>query len=101
MVKIDESQESYEGELAEYMKALVDDILYNQVSDEEFANNIKTPKAAIQYGIGFEKDSILFFNELLKYMEPLHSSRTSAVMMLFVPPSFFTTKSTAFFGTMV
>ncbi len=71
-VKIDESQESYEGELAEYMKALVDDILYNQVSAKEFSNNVKTPEAAIQYGIGFEKDSILFFTELLKYAEPVH-----------------------------
>jgi len=74
-VKIDESQESYEGELVEYMRALVDDILYNQVSAEEFANNVKTPKAAIQYGIGFEKDAILFFNELLKYMEPVHTEK--------------------------
>jgi len=74
-VKIDESQESYEGELAEYMKALVDDILYNQVSAKEFSNNVKTPKDAIQYGIGFEKDAILFFNELLKYMEPVHTEK--------------------------
>ena len=55
------------------MKALVDDVLYNQVSAEEFSKNLKTPKSAIQYGIGFEKDAILFFNELLKYMEPAHT----------------------------
>jgi len=71
-VNIDESQESYKGELAEYMKALVDDILYQQVSAKDFSKNVKTPQAAIQYGIGFEKDAILFFNELLKYMEPIH-----------------------------
>lgn len=74
-VKIDESQEAYEGELAEYMRALVDDILYSQVSAKEFANNVKSPKAAIQYGIGFEKDAILFFNELLNYMEPVHTAK--------------------------
>ena len=74
-VNVDESHESYEGELAEYMKALVDDILYNQVSAEDFAKNVKSPKTAIQYGIGFEKDSILFFSELLIYMEPVHTGK--------------------------
>ena len=74
-VNIDESQESYEGELAAYMKALVDDLLYNQVSAKEFRKFVKSPKSAIQYGIGFEKDAILFFNELLKYMEPIHTEK--------------------------
>ena len=74
-VHTDESQESYEGELAEYMKALVDDALYEQVSVKEFRKFVKSPKAAIQYGIGFEKDAILFFNELLKYTEPVHTEK--------------------------
>ena len=74
-VNIDETQESYEGELTEYMKALVDDVLYEQVSAKEFSKNVKSPKIAIQYGIGFEKDAILFFNELLQYMEPVHTEK--------------------------
>lgn len=74
-INVDESQESYEGELAEYMKALVDDMLYSQVSAKEFSKNVMSPMAAIQYGIGFEKDAILFFNELLKYMEPVHTEK--------------------------
>jgi len=74
-VDIDESQESYEGELVEYMKALVDNVLYDQVSAKNFSENVKTPGAAIQYGIGFEKDAILFFNELLKYTEPVHTEK--------------------------
>lgn len=79
-VKIDESQESYKGELAEYMKALVDDLLYTQVSAKEFSKNVTSPKAAIQYGIGFEKDAILFFNELLKYMEPVHTEKVRVLI---------------------
>ncbi len=63
-----EVQESYQGEFAAYMKFVVDDILYNQVSARWFAKNVKEALAAIQYGIGFEKDAILFFLELLKYM---------------------------------
>ena len=63
-----EIRESYQGEFAAYMKFVVDDMLYKQVSAQWFAKNVKEALAAIQYGIGFEKDAILFFSELLKYM---------------------------------
>lgn len=63
-----EIKESYQGEFAAYMKSVVDDMLYAQVSAEWFARNITQSLAAIQYGIGFEKDAILFFSELLRYM---------------------------------
>mgnify|MGYP001233826511 CR=1 FL=1 len=68
----DETMESYQGELEAYMKALVDDMLYNQVSAAQFSKNVKAPIEAIYYGMGFEKDAILFFTELLKYMTPSH-----------------------------
>lgn len=67
-----EVMESYQGELEAYMKTLVDDMLYDQVTSEAFARNVKTPLEAIGYGIGFEKDAILFFGELMKYMTPHH-----------------------------
>lgn len=79
-VNIDESKESYKGELAEYMRALIDDLLYTQVSAKGFVKNVKTPRSAIQYGIGFEKDAILFFNELLKHMEPVHAEKVQALI---------------------
>ena len=63
-----EIQESYQGEFAAYMKSVVDDMLYMQISAEWFAKNVDEPHVAIRYGIGFEKDAILFFSELLKYM---------------------------------
>ncbi len=63
-----EIQESYQGEFASYIKFVVDDMLYKQVSAPWFAKNVKKPITAIQYGIGFEKDAILFFGELLRYM---------------------------------
>jgi len=63
-----EAAESYEGESDAYMKFVVDDMLYQQVSAVWFAKNIREPLEAIKYGIGFEKDAILFFTELLKYM---------------------------------
>ncbi len=63
-----EIQESYQGEFAAYIKFVVDDMLYKQVSASWFARNAKKPLTAIQYGIGFEKDAVLFFSELIKYM---------------------------------
>ena len=70
-----EISETYKGELSSYVKTTVDDLLYKQVAKEWFSNNVKTPIVAIQYGIGFEKDAILFFNELLKFMNPYHSDK--------------------------
>ena len=74
---VEESEvvESYQGELGAYMKALVDDMLYEQVTAAEFSKNVKTPLSAILYGIGFEKDAILFFQELLRYMTPHHQEK--------------------------
>jgi len=68
-VKGEEIAESYQGEFGAYIKALVDDKLYSQVSAKEFEANVKTARSAIQYSLGFEKDAILLFNELLRYME--------------------------------
>ncbi|MFA5143063.1 MAG: ferritin family protein [Candidatus Omnitrophota bacterium] len=65
----------YKDEFAAYVKATVDDLLYDQVSAEWFSKNVRTPLAAIQYGIGFEKDAILFFGELLRYTTPYHSEK--------------------------
>ena len=70
-----EAAESYEGELAVYVKATVDDILYKQVSPAWFGANVKTEIEAIRYGMGFEKDAILFFNELLGHMSPNHEEK--------------------------
>lgn len=71
---VEESEviESYQGEFEAYMKALVDDMLYMQVSAAEFPKYVTTPLDAIRFGMEFEKDAILFFRELLSYMTPAH-----------------------------
>ncbi|MFO7890610.1 MAG: ferritin family protein [bacterium] len=61
--------ESYPGELDEYMKSLVSDKLYKQVSPDSFSGNVKTPLQAIDYGIEFEKDAILLFAELARFVK--------------------------------
>jgi rubrerythrin len=60
-----EATDSYPGEMSDYVKSLVDDTLYKEVSPAQFAKKVTTPLSAIQYGIGFEKDAILFFNEFM------------------------------------
>jgi len=70
-----EIKESSQGEFASYMKFVVDDMLYDQISAPWFAGNVKEPLEAIRYGIGFEKDAILFFSELFKYMMGPHKEK--------------------------
>lgn len=67
-IKDTEITESYQGEFEAYIRAMVDDRLYSEVSPSGFAKNVKNPIDAIKYGIGFEKDAILFFNELIQFM---------------------------------
>jgi rubrerythrin len=63
-----EATDSYPGELNDYVKALMDDTLYREVSPGEFSKKVTTPISAVQYGIGFEKDAILFFNEFMHFV---------------------------------
>jgi rubrerythrin len=65
-----ETFETYEGELQDYMDALVDEKLYNLTTPEIFAKKIKKPVDAITCGMSFEKDAILFFNEIQPNMSP-------------------------------
>ncbi|MFC1509638.1 ferritin family protein [Candidatus Omnitrophota bacterium] len=65
-----EATDKYPGELNDYILALIDDKLYDEVSPLEFAKNVKSPLSAVRYGMGFEKDAILFFREILFFTEP-------------------------------
>lgn len=64
----EEPFESYPGELSKYIQTLVDDKLYQEVTAGYFAENVTTPTEALNYGISFEKDAILFFRELQPYV---------------------------------
>lgn len=68
-IKKNKPHESYPGEFESYLRALVDDKLYQEVSPSVFRNNIKDPLDAINYGIGFEKDAILLFLELIPFVQ--------------------------------
>ena len=79
---VEESEviESYQGEFEAYIKSLVDDMLYKQVSAANFAKYVRNPLAAIRYGMGFERDAILFFSELLRHMTPKHQEKIAELI---------------------
>lgn len=62
-----EPPETYPGEYFAYMNALARDYVFTQKDKgREIAKNIKGDKEAINLGIGFEKDSILFYEGMKK-----------------------------------
>jgi len=60
--------ESYPGEYRAYVDTLIDQRIYEKTSLEQFQHDTRTPREAIERAIGFEKDSILFFQELARFV---------------------------------
>lgn len=65
-----EQTESYSGEYLDYMKVLADSLVFTQErKGEEVAKSVNSDKEAIQLGINFEKDSIIFYEGMKKVMQ--------------------------------
>jgi rubrerythrin len=65
-----EPPEAYPGEYFAYMKALADGHVFTKkAKGEEAAKSAASDKKAIEIGIGFEKDSIIFY-EGMKRVAP-------------------------------
>jgi rubrerythrin len=66
-----EPPESYPGEYFAYMNALAREYVFTQEhKGDETAKRTKSDKEAINLGIGFEKDSILFYEGMKKVVPP-------------------------------
>lgn len=64
-------QETYAGEYLDYIKALVDNHVFNTKADiKALAETIKNKVDALELALRFEKDSILFFAELKNVVAP-------------------------------
>lgn len=62
-----EPQEAYPGEYFAYMNALASNYVFTQKDKgKEIAKKMSSGKAAIDYGIGAEKDSIIFYEGMKK-----------------------------------
>ena len=64
-----EPAESYPGEYETYLKAIAGENIFAQ-SDamKQIARKAVSDKEAIDMGIGFEKDSIIFYGEIKKFV---------------------------------
>lgn len=68
-VKRYEPSEAYPGEYFSYLKALSEGYVFTKVNKgAEIAKKIKDEGEAIASGIGFEKDSILFYHEMKRFV---------------------------------
>jgi len=66
-----EPPESYPGEYFAYMNALASEYVFTQEhKGDETAKRTKSDKEAINLGIGFEKDSILFYEGMKEVVPP-------------------------------
>ena len=62
-----EAPESYPGEYFAYMNSLASEYVFTEKNKgKEIAQKIKTDREAIDLGIGFEKDSIIFYEGMKK-----------------------------------
>ena len=67
-----EPVQAYPGEYFAYMKALSEDYVFTKKNKgDEIAKNTKSDKDAVVLAIGFEKDSIVFY-EGMKKVTPEH-----------------------------
>ena len=68
-VKKYEPAEAYTDEYFGYMKALADEHIFTkEKKGDEIAKTVKDDARAIELGIGFEKDSILFYHEMKSFV---------------------------------
>lgn len=62
-------QESYPGEYFAYMNALASDYVFTQKDKgRELAKQVKSDSEALQIGIRAEKDSIIFFDGMKRFL---------------------------------
>ncbi len=76
-----EPQEAYPGEYFAYMNALASEHVFSDKNKgSDVAKNVKDDKDAIDMGIGFEKDSIIFY-EGMKKVVPDHDIKLVEVLI--------------------
>lgn len=61
--------ESYMGEYGDYIKALIDNHVFNNNNVEKLVPNISVTREALAVAFRFEKDSILIFQELYNLVD--------------------------------
>ncbi|MFZ5642622.1 MAG: ferritin-like domain-containing protein [Bacillota bacterium] len=62
-------EESYPGEYRDYLKAIIDNHVFNINNVESLVKNVVVAREALAVALRFEKDSILIFQEFLKVVD--------------------------------
>jgi rubrerythrin len=62
-------EESYQGEYREYLKAIVDNHVFNLKNVEELVKDVVVAREALAVALRFEKDSILIFQEFMNVVD--------------------------------
>ena len=76
-----EPPETYPGEYFAYMKAFADEYVFTRKDrGREIAKNAKSDKDAVDLGIGFEKDSIIFYEDIKKVVPDGHQKPVEALI---------------------
>ncbi|NUM34471.1 MAG: ferritin family protein [Candidatus Brocadiae bacterium] len=70
--EMQESKESYDGELMNYIEAYLDNKLYYEIDSEKFHEKVKLADDALTMAMHFEKDAIIFFTELFNFVDAEH-----------------------------
>ncbi|HBV97490.1 MAG: rubrerythrin [Peptococcaceae bacterium BICA1-7] len=62
-------EESYPGEYRDYLKAIIDNHVFNIKNVDEFAMGAVVAREALAVALRFEKDSIMIFQEFMKVVD--------------------------------
>ncbi|MDP3142792.1 MAG: ferritin family protein [Candidatus Omnitrophota bacterium] len=77
----DEPAESYPGESEMYLKAIAGENVFARTDAmQQLAQKAASDKVAIDLAIGFEKDSLIFFEELKKFVPALDQAIVDKVI---------------------
>ena len=75
------TSETYPGEYQAYVKALADSHVFTKEHDvREQCKRLETDSDAIQAAIGLEKDSIVFYNEMMRFLRDSDKMTISKVI---------------------
>lgn len=79
-VSFNETKDSYLGEFEEYMNVLLEDNVFVKNNLESVVSKISNHIEAIDIALSFEKDSLLFFNELKKVVSNIDTKNLDSLI---------------------
>lgn len=64
--------QNYPEEYFAYLKSYVDDVIFSEDAFKEKISDIKSPMEALNFALQAEKDSIIYYQELKKFVSDKH-----------------------------